>query len=99
MQTRGLSGKGLWEIRASETKGLWFEKPPKTLFPDEPLAYSTYLGGNGGRDGGLDAANAIAVDTAGNAYVAGYTWSSDFPVTQGAFQTTNKATCTTNAFV
>ena len=38
------------------------------------LAYSTYLGGNGD-----DAANAIAVDAAGAAYVAGYTESSNFP--------------------
>ena len=48
------------------------------------LVYSTYLGGTGG-----DTANAIAVDGTGNAYVAGSTLSADFPVTQGAFQTTN----------
>jgi len=48
------------------------------------LVYSTYLGGTGG-----DTANSIAVDSAGNAYVAGSTLSADFPVTQGAFQTTN----------
>jgi hypothetical protein len=39
------------------------------------LVYSTYLGGSG-----MDAANAIAVDAAGNAYVAGQTFSSDLPV-------------------
>jgi hypothetical protein len=50
------------------------------------LVYSTYLGGSGG-----DTANAITVDTAGNAYVAGQTYSTDFPVTPGAFQTMNKA--------
>ena len=60
------------------------------------LVYSTYLSGSGG-----ETANAIAVDTAGNAYVAGQTYSSDFPVTPGAFQTTNRAAAndTSNGFV
>jgi len=47
------------------------------------LVYSTYLGGTG-TDGG----NGIAVDSSGNAYVAGETTSTDFPTTPGAFQTT-----------
>ncbi len=38
------------------------------------LVYSTYLGGNG-QDGG----NGIAVDSAGNAYVTGFTDSNNFP--------------------
>jgi hypothetical protein len=47
------------------------------------LIYSTYLGaGTGGR------ARAIAVDRAGNAYVAGGVSQASFPVTPGAFQTT-----------
>jgi hypothetical protein len=64
------------------------------------LVYSTYLGGSGSQVGG-DTASAIAVDAAGNAYVAGQTYSADFPVTQGAFQTTNRATADgdANAFV
>ena len=40
--------------------------------------YVRYLGGSVG-----DFANAIAVDAAGNAYVAGWTQSPDFPVTEG----------------
>jgi len=47
------------------------------------LLYSTYLGGSGG-EGGMFR---IAVDSLGNAYVAGHTASTDFPVTVGAFQT------------
>ena len=45
------------------------------------LAYSTYLGGTG-----YDEGHGIAVDTAGNAYVTGYTYSKDFPVTATAYQ-------------
>lgn len=56
----------------------------KTLVIDPVLAYSTYLGGSGG-----DSASAIAVDAAGNVYVAGSTTSTDFPVTQGSLQKTN----------
>lgn len=47
------------------------------------LVYSTYLGGSA-EDQGLG----IAVDTLGNAYVAGRTSSTNFPVT-GAFQIAN----------
>ncbi len=51
------------------------------------LTYATYVGGTGG-----DSANAIAVDGTGNAYVAGTTYSADFPTTAGVFG----ATCTGN---
>jgi hypothetical protein len=48
------------------------------------LVYSTYLGG-----GSNDVGSAIAVDTSGNAYVTGQTFSSNFPTSPGAFQTTS----------
>lgn len=47
----------------------------RTLVIDPVLAYSTYLGGNGDDDG-----RAITVDAAGNAYVTGETWSTNFPL-------------------
>lgn len=47
----------------------------------DTIIYSTYLGGNDD-----DCAEGIAVDPSGNAYVAGETLSTDFPVTPGAFQ-------------
>ncbi len=50
------------------------------------LVYSTYLGGSVAGPV-TEFASGIALDAAGNAYVAGSTSSSDFPTTPGAFQT------------
>ena len=47
------------------------------------LIYSSYLGGSVFDNAGTG----IALDGDGNAYVAGQTWSPDFPTTMGAFQT------------
>jgi hypothetical protein len=54
------------------------------------LIYSTFVGGSGGSSGG-DYGQSIAVDSSGNAYISGYTYSADFPVSTGAYQVTNKA--------
>lgn len=48
------------------------------------LVYSTYLGGSND-----DAANAIAIDSAGDAFVTGMTRSSDFPLAGNSYQSTN----------
>lgn len=42
--------------------------------------YSTYLGGSGDTY-----ASGIAIDAAGNAYVTGLTWCTDYPTTPGAY--------------
>lgn len=54
----------------------------RELVIDPILAYSSYLGGNRS-----DYGNDITVDAAGNAYVTGYTISTNFPVTAGALKT------------
>src|SRR5207253_23981 len=56
------------------------------------VVYSTYLGGSGGDQGA-----GIAVDASGDAYVTGYTFSTNFPVTANAFQATLKGSL--DAFV
>lgn len=60
------------------------------------LVYSTFLGGNN-----ADNCYAIAADSSGNAYVAGATFSTDFPTTQSPYggTTTGGSMTNTPAFV
>ena len=74
------------------------------------LVYSTYIGGSGDTngddagDGNGDQGNGIVVDTAGNAYLVGLTYSTNFPGTSSCGftvgQTNNQgATSDNNGFV
>lgn len=78
----------------SQIKGTPYP-PPVNIYPLEAfvtklgpsganLIYSTYLGG-----GGTDLGFGIATDPAGNAYVAGFTQSSDFPTANVSGNFTN----------
>ncbi|MDH4309002.1 MAG: SBBP repeat-containing protein, partial [Acidimicrobiia bacterium] len=51
------------------------------------LAYSTYFGGSG-----FDRGSGVAIGGSGVAYIAGYTQSTNFPVSAGAYDTTKSAT-------
>jgi uncharacterized protein (TIGR03437 family) len=62
------------------------------------LVYSTYLGGSGGSTAG-DSANGLALDAAGDVYVVGTAWSTDFPVASGALQAASKSATGSNAFI
>ena len=63
------------------------------------LLYSSYLGGNSGTNNSSPVGG-IAVDGAGNAYVTGYTFATNFPVTANASQPTKGgAVGNANAFV
>jgi len=62
-------------IQANYGGGNWDAFTAKICASGTELIYSTYLGG-----GGEDHAIGIAVDSQGNAYVVGWTDSSDFPL-------------------
>jgi len=78
------------------TAGAFQVSPPASnLFPGivaklnasgSALVYATYLSGSGSPNGNEDP-ESIAVDAAGNAFITGWTYSTDFPVTPGAFRT------------
>jgi hypothetical protein len=90
---------GRFSLRTSTSYGFQVDsyKPEYALVVDPTLLYSTFLGGSAG-DYAWNVFNTyfgytldeyaagIAVDASGNAYVAGYTASTDFPTTTGAFQ-------------
>ena len=52
--------------------------------PQGQVVYSTFLGNSGSDD-----AKGVAIDGAGNAYVTGSTWGTDFPVTSDAYDSTH----------
>ncbi|GAA5185716.1 hypothetical protein GCM10023322_30340 [Rugosimonospora acidiphila] len=68
--------------------------PTRELVIDPGVEYSTLLGGAGNQNGA-----AIAVDASGDAYVTGFTQSSTFPTTPGAFDRTGSANDDLDAFV
>jgi len=64
-------------VLGSVTTTAWLAKMNPT---GTGIAYSTFLGGSKGTYQGV-----VATDGAGNAYVTGYTYSPDFPVSSSAF--------------
>ena len=65
------------------------------------LTYSTYLGGGKDINSNSEWGQGIAVDSTGSAYVTGATFSPDFPLTAGAYDSfaANKSAGGLNAFV
>jgi len=59
-------------------------RPDWPLVIDPGIEYSTYLGGRG-----FDYATAIAMQPDGSATIVGHTYSLDYPVTAGAFDTSH----------
>jgi hypothetical protein len=87
----GEAGMGL-ETTANAYQPAWSGSSTAAFFAEinpnlsgsASLLFCTYLGGTGG-----DAGTGVAVDNSGNAYLTGYTDSTNFPTTAGAFQTQN----------
>ena len=77
-----------YEIVDSELNRFGFRvgeyNPDYPLIIDPELVYSTLIGGSGTKH-----TRGIAVDSGGNAYIIGYTTSSDYPVTAGAYDETH----------
>jgi sugar lactone lactonase YvrE len=100
---QGADGKrqpveGHFTLVAKNTVGFAIGKYDRSmpLVIDPTLSYSTYLGGSNGGSYGT----AIAVDSSGDAYVTGVVYATDFPATNGAYQTSNHSSPTTfDAFV
>jgi len=67
-----------WQHRGGATDGFVAKLDPSGA----ALAYSTYFGGSGAEN-----AVDIDVDASGNAVLAGWTTSADFPATNGAYRT------------
>jgi len=66
----------------SSCNGYFWDAFVTKLTANGQIVYSSFLGGSGN-----DMGKAIAVDASGSAYIAGQTFSSDFPTTAGAFKT------------
>jgi hypothetical protein len=85
-------------------KGLQDAFVTKLNLDGSALVYSTYLGGSiqtkVGEFEGYTANGSIAVDSEGRAYLTGFTFDTDFPVTPDAYQKMNNAAAVqgTNAF-
>jgi hypothetical protein len=72
--------RGAYDENPSDTRNAFVAKLDPT---GSSLVYATYLGGSQGDEG--DEGFGIAVDATGAAYVTGWSDSSDFPTTPGAF--------------
>jgi len=85
VQPTGVPLDPIFGVYVQSARGFIAKFNPVTSAGGVTLAYATYLGGQTANTN--DYISGIAIDSASNAYVFGYTNSKDFPVTQGAYQT------------
>jgi hypothetical protein len=72
-------------LAAGATSNAFLAEINPNLSGTASLVYGSYLGGSG-----TDAGSGVALDGSGNAYITGYTNSTTFPTTTGAYQTSLK---------
>lgn len=76
--------KAQYQINPEEPNTYTFEVMdynPEYALVIDPFLASTFMG-----DGGDDWGNAVAVDEQGHVFVAGYSWSDNFPTTAGSYR-------------
>ena len=76
---------GAFQTKSSESANYPSGFVTKLNASGSALVWSTFLSGSGDNNGGGDYALALALDPNDNVYVTGYTYSSSFPITQGAY--------------
>jgi|GEM_PF-1965585 len=76
---------GAYQITTSSYDSGWDCFITKLDISSSSLIYSTYLGGSS-----EDKANGFSVDEDGNAYITGYTVSTDFPITRSTYRIFNQ---------
>jgi len=81
---------GAYQTSLNATSDVFIAKLNPNASGAASLIYSTYLGGSipYSEPSAYNEGLGIAIDNQGNAYVTGYTSTSNFPTTQGALQTT-----------
>jgi hypothetical protein len=82
---------GAYDVSYNGDKDIFILKLNNTL---GTLMASTYIGGSNN-----DRAFSMAIDTSGNVFISGYTYSSNYPATPGAYDTSRNDTVFCDVFI
>jgi hypothetical protein len=80
------AGKGIFSFAKGAPRTPEGGGPAAPMDDPAALLWSTFLGGNN-----QESCYAVSLDASDNAVVSGYTWSTNFPATPGAYDTTSSA--------
>jgi hypothetical protein len=85
---------GAYKTATAGSRDVFLAKIDPTQSGAASLVYFTYIGGTG-----MDTSTGMALDSAGNVYLTGYTTSTDFPTAGSPFQSALAGGTGTDAFV